>query len=720
MNLTGPTAVDLVDDAPAAVMVTDVAGRIIDANKLLRSWAETVDGPARSLQEMLSVSSCLHYESALAPTLVLSGELSDVVLELQVDGSSVRSTLWAARRVGDDEVHWVGLDITTRREREREFVAPQRRLARLQRLSAALVAPRTPEEIGDALLRHLVDGIKADYGTVKLVNRTGTVDTVATASIADTVRVDPIPSELVHAVIEDRRPTFVTGGLDEATAPITARSQLAVLPLVGESVLGVVSLHLSRTAPHEEDERQLLLAAVEMATSSLDRTILLRRLEEIARLNADLSRLLYAMEDKTSVSERAQSMAEHLVPDHADMAAVDLVELAPALAGLRHIDPSKEPAIHWLHRRLGARATARTQPVARERRPAWDHGALTATELSGADLDPAELEVLATLEVERYVRIPLSARGRTIGTLTLASSQRGQAPDDTNDEFYGRLADACALSLDNARLYEHERGIARQLQSALLPERLPDDPRFSIHTFYEPARNELLVGGDWYDAFMLDADRLAVVVGDVVGGGVAAARTMGKLRTVTHAFSQDGRGVAGTLAGLHRFATRVQDALASSIVYLEIDLAAATVDYGSAGHLPAVLVAPGSDPIALWAGRGPLLGVAGSVDPNVARITLAPGSSIVVYTDGLIERPERSIDRGISELVTALSEDPTLVDRPHDLARRLGSQLRDDDTCVLTVRFTGSDDAEGARSRQDEPSSLRVASLEAASSVIPL
>lgn len=688
--------VDLLDTVPAAYMQTDLAGRIVRANELLRSWVDLgAHGESVSIMDLLTASSGLYYESVITPSLALGGELSDVVLELRVDGS-VRHTVWAARRADADAVHWFGIDVTARRTHERELIAVQRRLARLQRLSSELMAVHRVDAIGDVLLEHVVDGVKADRGVVAIVRDEGGIDVVARRAIAtgSLVAADLENDPLVQEAVRRREPSYATAPPGSDPERPDEATQSAALPLVSGRGLGVVLLRLSRASPYTDEEKDLLAAATHIASSSVDRAQLLQRLETVARRNVSLSMLLHAMEEQTSVRDRAQRMADLLVPEHCDLAVVDLHEAAPELAGLRHVDPSKEEVVRWLHDRTRASDVPAFGPaLEREHRRPTVHVVPTDEELAAAGLNEREAAAVRFLDLASYVRIPLIARARMIGTLTLAYAEAHRHGAYDAEEFFGRLADACALSLDNARLFEHEREIAQQLQDALLPERMPTDRRFSLHRFYRAGRDIGHVGGDWYDAFLLDDDRLGLMVGDVVGGGVSAARTMGKLRTVAYAYARDGRGVEGTLAGLHRFATDVPAALASSVFYAEVSLADRTVRYGSAGHPPPVVIDPECEPRPLDGGRGPLLGLLEGDEPAVATSSLAPGSAVVMYTDGLVERRSRMVGDGIDLLLAVLRDQPELAVRPAALAGAIDSGDRTDDTCVLTLRLSEAGDA---------------------------
>lgn len=677
--------VDLAGTVPAAIMVTDLEGKVLAANDELRRWfgATEVVEP-RAFLDRLAPSSRIYYESVITPSLCLGGEVPDANLDMELE-AGLRHTLWAARCLGDDTACWAGLDITGRVLQQRQAATTERRLARLQRLSSGLLLARSAPAIGDALLAELVDGVKADRGFMALALASGELEVVARHELGgDATSVGPVVGDpVVGAAVEMQTAVFRTVELDGGSGDRSEWEQVAAIPLVGDGILGIIGLRLGRSAEYSREEQQLLIAAADITSASLARTMLHERLETVARRDASLSAVLHAMEAETSVRARAQRLADLLVPDHGELVVVDLDEVSPELAGLRHLDRSKEDDIRRLHRHLIGRGTGRRTPrpgnVAD--RPV-DHRVPTPEGLSAAGVDAQAVDAIMNLGLRSVARVPLVARNRRIGQLTLASAS-AERDSSGLEEFHRRLADGAALSLDNARLYEHEQSIAQQLQAVLLPEHLPGDARYALAHFYEAATDVGRVGGDWYDAFTLGEDRLALTVGDVVGGGVTAARTMGRLRTAILAFAQDGRGVDATLASLDRFAAGIADAFAASVLYAEVDLVSMTIEYGCAGHLPPVLVAPGAAPVLLDGGRNVLLGLLQGREPSVATSGLPAGSSVVMYTDGLIERPGTTITASIDDLVRLLADERDLARRPHLLAQRFASAQWSDDTCIL-------------------------------------
>lgn len=235
---------------------------------------------------------------------------------------------------------------------------------------------------------------------------------------------------------------------------------------------------------------------------------------------------------------------------------------------------------------------------------------------------------------------------------------------------------------------EREAEVAHVLQDSML-ERLPlRDARIRVGAHYRPAVETLEVGGDWHDAFPIDGDGVALVVGDVVGRGIDAATAMGQLRSATRALAGAGLdGPSAVIAALDRFAARIPRALMATLAYVEIDLATGVARYVCAGHPPPLLASPGSPPVVLWDGRTLPLGVAGgSRDVVDATVQLAPGARLLLYTDGLVERRDEPLDRGLGRVTDAMGR--LRGQPPQEFADALVTTALEgvagrDDVCVL-------------------------------------
>jgi len=249
------------------------------------------------------------------------------------------------------------------------------------------------------------------------------------------------------------------------------------------------------------------------------------------------------------------------------------------------------------------------------------------------------------------------------------------------------------LAEENAELYERERDIARTLQTSLLAGEPPSDHRYAVATFYSPAIDTLEVGGDWHDAVAFDEDRVAISVGDVVGRGIDAATTMGQLRSAIRALACTGVPPARLLDHLDTFVGLVGRAWMSTLAYAEVDLQRGRMRYACAGHLPPLLVEPGEPPRLLWDGRSPPLTAHPSQSARYEdALTLPRGARVLLYTDGLVERRDRSIDDGLAHLLEEVKARRTAS--PAELVEQLppvmlAGSSGEDDVCLLVFAFEG-------------------------------
>jgi phosphoserine phosphatase RsbU/P len=245
------------------------------------------------------------------------------------------------------------------------------------------------------------------------------------------------------------------------------------------------------------------------------------------------------------------------------------------------------------------------------------------------------------------------------------------------------------------RARRREREIVEQLQESLLAGDLPHAPGLEIEAFYQAAVAGLDVGGDWYDAFWLDEGRrVALVVGDVVGRGIGAAATMGQLRSAIRGLASTGLRPGPLLDALDTYSRRHGVGQVATLVYAELDLLSAELCLSCAGHLPPVLVAPGEEPCLVWKARSAPLGVQveeGARRPQEA-LSLAPGSSILLYTDGLVERREQPIMDSLDGLVEQADRhrDSSAATLASAVVDALGRADHADDICLLVVRLAGA------------------------------
>jgi serine phosphatase RsbU (regulator of sigma subunit)/integral membrane sensor domain MASE1 len=239
---------------------------------------------------------------------------------------------------------------------------------------------------------------------------------------------------------------------------------------------------------------------------------------------------------------------------------------------------------------------------------------------------------------------------------------------------------------DEEHRYEHD--VAVSLQRALLPERLVENPLVSLAAIYRPSDERLEVGGDWYETLALHDGRIGIAVGDVVGHGLDAAAAMGRLRTAVAALGQDCASPVDLLAQLDEFAQGSSAMRYSTACFVTLDPATGVLHHASAGHPPMLLIDPHGSCRFLEDGRSwPLCAASGERAPHGTAV-LEPGATLVLYSDGLVERSGETIDRGLERLAGAAQRSRSLG--VHELCAALVSDLVEgrrirDDVVVLAV-----------------------------------
>ncbi|MEV8593638.1 SpoIIE family protein phosphatase [Streptomyces sp. NPDC052012] len=283
--------------------------------------------------------------------------------------------------------------------------------------------------------------------------------------------------------------------------------------------------------------------------------------------------------------------------------------------------------------------------------------------------------------------VPLLTRRAPLGVLTLSPPGERWDPDDA--VMLIELARRAGIALDNARRFEHNRDIAETLQRALLTE-LPATPGLSLAARYLPATHGLNIGGDWYDAFRQPDGSLITVIGDVTGHGLHAAVMMSQLRTALRAYAVDGGSPGRLLTRLHRFLHHLQPDLYATAVIARLHPDEPTLTWAAAGHPPPVLRLPDGRVRTLDAKPGAMLGIPLRQDIADHTERLEPGSTLALYTDGLVERRAQGIDPGIERLAAALGSfgsrelEADLEGSADRILRPLLSDSeRDDDVCLL-------------------------------------
>ncbi len=430
-------------------------------------------------------------------------------------------------------------------------------------------------------------------------------------------------------------------------------------------------------------------------------------------LLASVSEALISTLDPT---ESVRLLAALLVPELADWCLITLVEDPHASTwprGLRdvawtHADPAMAQTLEdYASHRLGALNDS--SYLARAIRE-------TSTVLVPSDACAQVAAVLAPgvardrlreLDPASAVAVPLRARGRTVGVVSLFRGAGRPAFTTADQALLEDIGSRAALALDNARLYAAQRDVAEALQRSMLTEP-PQPEHLQIATRYAPAGDAARIGGDWYDAFLQQSrgpggHDVVVVVGDVVGHDVEAAAAMGQVRGLLRGIAvHSGYAPAAILSGVDEVMESLRLETTATAVVARIERhprpgahsgEEVVLRWAHAGHPPALLLAPDGHVTRLAdvTGNDLLLGL----DPGTRRTErvafLEPGSILAFYTDGLVERRDRDVDEGIDALADLLHDlAPGTQDLEELCDQLLAGMIGDkpeDDVALLVVRL---------------------------------
>ncbi|MEV6399710.1 SpoIIE family protein phosphatase [Streptomyces sp. NPDC051907] len=279
--------------------------------------------------------------------------------------------------------------------------------------------------------------------------------------------------------------------------------------------------------------------------------------------------------------------------------------------------------------------------------------------------------------------LPLIASGRPVGSCILGFDQpRGFSPEERT--VLTALAGLIAQALQRAQRYDTEAALARGLQDALLPHRLPVHEHLDTVGRYLAGSQGMEVGGDWYD--VIEAERgLALVIGDVQGHGVAAAATMGQLRSAVRAFALAGHDPRAVMGGTNRLLIDLDPGQFASCCYIGLDPVTGAAKAVRAGHPQPLLRHPDGTTEVLDLAGGVVLGVDPDETYPITELRLERGATLAMFTDGLVEQPGVDIDLGTERLRSALADSDavSLADLADRLIGEAGKTDRPDDIALL-------------------------------------
>ncbi|MDV9177509.1 SpoIIE family protein phosphatase, partial [Streptomyces sp. W16] len=294
----------------------------------------------------------------------------------------------------------------------------------------------------------------------------------------------------------------------------------------------------------------------------------------------------------------------------------------------------------------------------------------------------------------RLIIAPLHGRHHVMGTVVLL--RRPERSAFTGDDLLvaSQLATHTAIGVQKAVMYGHEASVADTLQRTMLPSSLPEPTGVQLASRYLPASKTAQVGGDWYDAIPLPGNRVALIVGDVMGHSMTSAAIMGQLRTIVQTLAGLDLPPHEVLHHLDEQAQRLGSDHIATCLYAIYDPISHRLLMANAGHPPAVLLRPNGQAEVLRVPPGAPIGVGGVVFESV-EMPAPTGTTLVLYTDGLVESRDMDVGTGVEALRThlhstrhghRLSSLERLCDR---ILAALAPGPRDDDIALLTARFEG-------------------------------
>jgi serine phosphatase RsbU (regulator of sigma subunit)/anti-sigma regulatory factor (Ser/Thr protein kinase) len=304
------------------------------------------------------------------------------------------------------------------------------------------------------------------------------------------------------------------------------------------------------------------------------------------------------------------------------------------------------------------------------------------------DLDHADVvnPILRQKGVRSMLGVPIHVEGRVIGVMHIGTLVRRDFDED-DVTLLQLAADRAALAIDNASISE-QRAVTAIMQRTLLPDALPQIPGMRFSAKYLPAGSGVKIGGDWYDVFQLANGRLALIIGDVAGRGVLAASVMAEIRTALRAYMVQGQELAEVVSLLNELLISMGRHRAATLSILELDPEAEELEAVTAGHLPPVLVQPNGHTRLLEQSHGLPVGVRGGLRYQGCRHPFPTGSKLLLYTDGLIERRDESIDESLQRLIVAAQDaavrtDSSFADRVYRAL--LDETPLEDDVALLAI-----------------------------------
>lgn len=573
---------------------------------------------------------------------------------------------------------------------------------RLQALTAALVGQVEVDRAVELLLEQAVKGTEADAGAVGVIDEAGDqVELIGSFGHSEEGlspwRRFPLDSDVPMTEVIRTGKTMWFASADEMRNryPLvwTARIRfdcLAVVPLtVDGETFGSLSLSFVGARTFDAEMEAFVTAVAERAAHALERARLREAEQQTARQLELLAEASELLSESLELDVTLARLADLVVQRIADWCSIELLDSEGRLRGstVAHQDPAQRERALRL-REMYPPETTGDEGLARVLRTGETevYADIPDELLAASARDEKHLELMRELGLKSAIVAPLTVRGRTLGALTIVAAESGRRYGPGEVQLVRDLARRAALAIDNSMLFEREHEAAVTLQRSLLPQSLPEIEGMELATRYEPAAPGLEVGGDWYEVVVRDDGKVGVTIGDVAGRGIRAASVMGRIRPAFRAYVLEGHDPVEAITRLNRLIREAERPEMVTVLHLLLDPVTGEGSYVRAGHPPALLLdADGNTEALLGNGTTPL-GILSDAEVSANPVKVPPGSLLLLYTDGLIERRDTDLDVGLARLRRALADGPRDAQGCLDwLAERLEADDVPDDVAMLAV-----------------------------------
>ncbi len=693
---SAPRLLDALEGA-AVTLTTD--GLVRHANEWAgRLFGADVAAGADARRRMFAPASRHAADEVFA--LVRKGQVWRGELQMScLPGVRSMSVLWAPVR-GPERVEGTLLSLRELVRDDARTLAD--RLGRLAAISTELLAADSIETVSTVVTDHLTQAADATVGSFSLLTDDGMLALVGIhggrPGIASRWATYPVSSATpVGEMVQTGRALVMSGRAairarypDLEMAADGERSMICLPLTVAGRTIGGVTLSFPEDREVDAAELEFLGSLADTCAQAVTRI----RAEEDARDREAKLRFLAESSERLGsdldYEATLSAVAQMAVPQFADWCAIALAEDGRLRTlSVAHAQPEHAALVAHLQTRYPASPDDVRGSYQVLRTGESDLIAdLTDDLLVAVARDDEHLRLLRLLDFRSGMLVPLKVRDRVLGVITWVTGSQGRRYTPGDVRFGEDLARRAAVAIDNSQLHSQLRDSALELQSTLLPAQLPDVAGWDLAVRYLPAGRSG-AGGDFYDVLPIEGDGLAVFVGDVMGRGVQANATMarmgGALRTLV-ALDPEPEAV---MSGLDRVFERLGVEELVTVVYAVLEPSRGTLRVVNAGHPAPFLLARDGTADSLDPESTMILGAGGGERAVVTR-PLHDGDTLLLFTDGLIERRDEDTDQGRARLLDQCRPLPRASDLSASLAEAVDAALdpsRDDDVAALALRW---------------------------------